>query len=151
CYGVLLKHKWFSVGHWNLAQISFLWRGTRPASVNAAKDALQKMGLCCRGGRPNLIEALLLLVYRRFVCLVAFSVSSRRGESSGFAISRNNHVTCGGHLTSLFAHKLVGKVVDPLICPRVFNRNALHWIVFAIEFSAKFRMCRLTLSIDTIS
>src|SRR5215467_6558125 len=97
------------------------------------------------------LEALLFLVYRRVVDLVAFPVSSRRGESSGFAISRNNHVTCGSHLTSLFAHKLVGEVVDPLICPRVFNRNALYWIVFAIEFSAKFRMCRLTLSIDTIS
>src|SRR5262245_13661348 len=97
------------------------------------------------------LEALLFLVYRGVVDLAAFPVGSCRGERSGFAISGNNHLTCGGHLTSLFAHKLVGEVVDPLICPRVFNRNALYWIVFAIEFSAKFRMCRLTLSIDTIS
>ena len=94
------------------------------------------------------LEALLLVVYRRVVDPVAFRVSSRRGESSGFAISRNNHVSCGGDLTSLFAHKVVGEIVDSLICPRVFNRNALYWIVFAIEFAAIFRVCRLTLSID---
>src|SRR5579863_8775808 len=107
-------------------------------------------------GRASLLSSalgrdpLLLVVHCGALDLVAFCISSARGDRAALAVSCQDNPAADGDFTAFLDVESVRTIVDLRYRSRVLIRIALDGIVFSVEFASPLVMRRLAVLVGAV-